>query len=523
VTRVTFLFLAVLLQLSLGSFVTALNAQNLPDNMVEVRGELIDIRKVSAKETFFPQCKKSKLSSESIARLGEGQHFAVSLLERRGPLNMRCGKNAPAVIALDYDGTLPGKWKQVGVPFEVYGITYWIYENRKAKKGEWIDVPYPEGCCHSAVVFGSEMAVADVPQFGTLICQVRQIRNKGAYNQTICMLPDGSYLAACTLGLPTGPVMYISRDKGRSWQPHGTYTSRLSKVMNYHNLFVHDGDVYLCGVGKDREGLIITKSTDGGLTWSNVRDSKTGIILNGKYHTAPVPMVVCDGRIWRACETYPDKSSFMLSAPVESELLDAANWTRTNTVGRGSKLIDGNKMSGSMIEGNAVVDTGGKVVNLIRTNSSRTSGYATILHTEGIDSLYFNSETDWVRMPGGGKKFTVRYDEKSGLYWSLTNPDSMEKANHQGLETKDGLSHSLMRNKLVLICSPDLRNWRECKVVMYDPDPFFHGFQYADWIFDGDDIAAVVRVGAPESRGLPTRQHDSNQMVFVKVENFRSY
>ncbi len=46
-------------------------------------------------------------------------------------------------------------------------------------------------------------------------------------------------------------------------------------------------------------------------------------------------------------------------------------------------------------------------------------------------------------------------------------------------------------------------------------------FQYADWVFDGDDIAAVVRVGAPESRGLPVRQHDSNMMCFVRIENFR--
>ena len=83
------------------------------------------------------------------------------------------------------------------------------------------------------------------------------------------------------------------------------------------------------------------------------------------------------------------------------------------------------------------------------------------------------------------------------------------------------MSHSLERNRLVLVCSADLINWMEVRTVLYDPDPFFHGFQYADWVFDGDDIAAVVRVGAPEERGLPVRQHDSNMMCFVRVKGFR--
>ncbi len=83
------------------------------------------------------------------------------------------------------------------------------------------------------------------------------------------------------------------------------------------------------------------------------------------------------------------------------------------------------------------------------------------------------------------------------------------------------MSHSLERNRLVLVCSADLVNWIEVETVLYDPDPFFHGFQYADWEFDGDDIVGVVRVGAPESRGLPIRQHDSNMMSFIRIRNFR--
>ena len=145
------------------------------------------------------------------------------------------------------------------------------------------------------------------------------------------------------------------------------------------------------------------------------------------------------------------------------------------------------------------------------------------MHVVGIDSLYFDPARDWVEMPGGGKKFTVRRDPVEGCYWALTNPDSGgdDPIMHDGIYRK-GMSRSLERNRLVLVRSFDLVNWVEVATVLYNPDPFFHGFQYADWVFDGDTIAAVVRVGAPESRGLPVRQHDSNMMCFIRIDNFRN-
>ena len=51
---------------------------------------------------------------------------------------------------------------------------------------------------------------------------------------------------------------------------------------------------------------------------------------------------------------------------------------------------------------------------------------------------------------------------------------------------------------------------------------FFHGFQYVDWVFDGDDIIAVSRTAFPETRGLPARQHDANFLTFHRISNFRN-
>lgn len=487
---------------------------------VLVRGDLIDVRFAFSKQDFFPQ-NDWKCSEELMDVLGSGTAFAVSLKERRGPVEMCCGRAARALVALDCGTGVPFPWQPTGESFEADGIRYHIYENHKVRTGEWMPVPYPEECSHSAVVIGRQISVDGVPDFGTVICKVPEIRKRCVFDQTITMLPDGSYLAACTgAGEEPGPVMFISRDKGATWKQHGNYRRDKNLVTTYHNLFVHNGSVYFMGAGPGREGLRICRSDDGGLTWTCAKDSHSGLILEGLTHTAPVPVLVSGGRIWRACETYPDKMPFVLSAPADADLLEASNWTRTNCVGKGSKKILGYRMSGTLIEGNMVETPGGEIVDLIRTNSGTTSRIATILHVKGLDSLYFDPSRDWVEMPGGGKKFTVRFDPQSRLYWSLTNPDSGEIHFHSGIY-KGGMSASLERNRLVLVCSADLINWIEVKTVLYDPDPFFHGFQYADWVFDGDDIAAVVRVGAPEERGLPVRQHDSNMMCFVRIEHFR--
>ena len=209
-----------------------------------------------------------------------------------------------------------------------------------------------------------------------------------------------------------------------------------------------------------------------------------------------------------------------MSAPLGSNLLRADSWTRTNTV-EATAYYKGSDRISSLIEGNVVEAPDGSVVNLIRSNSMASSNYATIMHVTGTTDLAFSAADDCVNMPGGGKKFTVRFDAQSGLYWSLTNPHTEGEFSHSGIYS-EGLQMSLRRNRLVLISSPDLRNWTEKAVVLEDPDPFFHGFQYADWVFDGDDLAVVVRAAFPEVRGLPVRQHDANKFIFVRVKNFRN-
>ena len=129
---------------------------------------------------------------------------------------------------------------------------------------------------------------------------------------------------------------------------------------------------------------------------------------------------------------------------------------------------------------------------------------------------------DFITFPGGGKKFTIRYDSLSQRYWSLTSTvcEEFRGLAHGGIYA-NGIHCGLIRNTLTLISSKDLRHWKVERTVIQSDNPFFDGFQYVDWQFDGDDLIAVIRLAMEEPRGLPNRQHDANFLVFKRIERFR--
>ena len=207
-----------------------------------------------------------------------------------------------------------------------------------------------------------------------------------------------------------------------------------------------------------------------------------------------------------------------MSCSADADLLKASNWTISNELNEKNWNYDGHTFT-SFIEGNAVVGRNGAIYNILRANATTTTEVAAKVRLIGSKWIYF-SESDFIKMPGGGKKFVIRYDSVSDMYWALTNPAEETTYYHSGMYYQ-GLDKGLMRNWLVLCCSKDLVNWETYRTIVYCEDPFFHGYQYPDWVFDGNDIIAVCRTAAPEDRGLPTRQHDANMFTFHKIKNFR--
>lgn len=309
-------------------------------------------------------------------------------------------------------------------------------------------------------------------------------------------------------------VVYGSSDRGATWHKRAEI-----KGQWWSTLFVHRGDLYLMGTSKEYGHCVIRRSQDGGKTWTVPRDNQTGLLLDdGKYHCAPVPVLVHGGKLWRAMEDAQGPGgwghhfrAFMMSAAEDADLLKASSWTSSNRLARDASWLDGK--FGGWLEGNAVLTPEGKVVDLLRVDSKPDGNKGAIIRiSDDGKTATFDPKTDFVNLPGGAVKFTIRYDPVSKKYWSLSNVI---------LDKHKGPTPASTRNTLGLICSDDLRRWEVRCLLLYHPDTLKHGWQYVDWLFDGDDLIAASRTAFDDAETGAYRQHDANYLTFHRFRNFR--
>lgn len=339
---------------------------------------------------------------------------------------------------------------------------------------------------------------------------------------SICILPDGTYIAShdhfgkgSTEHERALTAVLRSTDKGKSWE-------KISEINGqfWSNLFVHNGNLHIMGTWKHHGNLIIRKSVDGGFTWTEPSDNRTGLIREGEYHTAPMPMVLHEGRIWRAVENAKSYTTAwgirygatVFSAPVESDLLNAASWTNTNSLAYDSAYLDG-RFRG-WLEGNAVVTPEGKIVNILRvatTEPGRDLAAIVDISDDGLKAS-FDPANGFIDFVGGARKFSVRFDEKSRRYWTICNmiPEGFADMNAGSV-----------RNVLVIKSSSDLRQWTVHRILLQHPDVKKHGFQYVDWQFDGRDIIYLSRTAYDDESGGANNYHDANYLTFHRIMNYR--
>lgn len=364
-------------------------------------------------------------------------------------------------------------------------------------------------------------AGADVPvPPGIVIDHIAAATGTYIGSPSLAVLQDGTYLASHDLFGPKSnehvlatSLIFKSVDRGKAW-------ARLSEIHGafWSTLFVHNDKVYLIGTTAHHGDMVIRRSEDGGKTWTAPRGSRSGLLARGPFHCAPVPVVVHAGRIWRAFEDADGGTEWgkryramMISAPVEADLLNADNWTRSNFVTRDASWLGGK--FNAWLEGNAVVAPDGQIVDVLRVDV-RPGGQTAALVSISADgkTAAFDPAKGFVKMPGGATKFTIRRDEKTKLYWSLVNDVPANKA--------AGNAGSV-RNTVALVSSPDLREWTIRRELLHHPDAAKHGFQYIDWLFDGDDIIAAVRTAFDDSDGGAHNYHDANYLTFHRFERFR--
>jgi hypothetical protein len=77
------------------------------------------------------------------------------------------------------------------------------------------------------------------------------------------------------------------------------------------------------------------------------------------------------------------------------------------------------------------------------------------------------------------------------------------------------------RTVLSMAVSEDFYTWKTVhRILDYrTADPTHVGFQYPDWIFDGEDILLLVRTAFGRSYNF----HDANYQTFHRIKNFRIY
>ncbi len=340
----------------------------------------------------------------------------------------------------------------------------------------------------------------------------------------LCILDDGTYLAMHDFfGKESRKIgegrseIYASKDGGKTWE-------KVARFNQYFaSFFVHKGDAYIFGLDTATGLMHVRKSVDGGKTWTQPADENTGVIERPEkgfiFHCAPTPFVKSGGRIYRGLELKKYGSKWedplyavCMSADENADLLKASSWTFSNRVCIRVQMA--NFAMANLLECNAVVDAeSGEVFLMPRITSGGDDLSCLIKVSEEGKKITLDPD-DAFRMPGAGKKFTVHYDEKTRKYWALTNyiPE----------EFRGRARNGKMRNTIALVsCGKLGKAWRVESIVLQSQNNRYRGFQYIDWLFDGDDIVALSRTAAYDGESEAHNQHDANFLTFHRITNFR--
>ena len=334
---------------------------------------------------------------------------------------------------------------------------------------------------------------------------------------SLVILPNGNYVASHDLFGPKSrefeapdTLVFTSTNRGENWRKIATLHGQF-----WSGLFIHRDALYILGTDKHHGHIVIRRSSDNGETWT----ASSLLTSRDNYHTAPTPVIEHNGRVWRAFEDASGGTQWgmryiplMLSAPANSDLLDAANWTFSETIARNTNWLDG-KFS-AWLEGNAVLTPENKIANILRVEVPTFPEKAALISiSDDGKNARFDPATDFVDFPGGSKKFTIRFDPQSRAYWTLATVVPKEFQTGKPNPT---------RNTLALMRSANLRDWEIRKIILQHADAKTHGFQYPDWQFDGADLIAAVRTAFDDDEGGAHNFHDANYMTFHRLQNFRT-
>ena len=310
----------------------------------------------------------------------------------------------------------------------------------------------------------------------------------------------------------------ISTDGGNTWKKVAT----VPRLM-WCTLFIVNDVVYLVGRDTKTAKLGIVKSSDYGVTWTSPDQGQIDTTV-GSLHHAPTPAVISNGRIFIAFEDSCNaegvakwnktKRAYVMSAPLDADLLDQDSWLKSNCVGFELSWLDPNLYYSQYIgflEGNAVAGPNGEIYVILRVESDPTYGKACVLKLSAdYSTLSFDRIID---LPVGKDKFVIRYDAVTDCYIAIGNIKTVGTSATQ-------------RNVVAMYISKDLANWEYAATLLtdnsllrMDESMYYRGMQYPDFIIDGDDLCLVLR----EASENTTYYHNANYITWYKICDFRKY
>ena len=327
--------------------------------------------------------------------------------------------------------------------------------------------------------------------------------------------PKGYLLSSMDLfagGTPQNlTLIFRSDDDGRSWH----YVCELYPCF-WGKLFIHRGEVYMLSCSTEYGDLLIGRSADGGFTFG-----APTVLLRGSckcavagVHKNPQPIVEYRGRLygtleWGAwAEGY--HAAMVMSVDADADLLDPASWHFAPPVKYDPAWPGVAKgPSAGNIEGSLVIAPNGRLYNIMRYDMFRCEpnyglALAYRVNTDDPDAPLEYDRA--IHLPGNHSKFTIKRDEKTSLYFAIISRilDRTCAGN---------------RNLLSLMASRDLETWDVvCDLIdRRNDDPKMTGFQYVDWMIEGDDLLFLCRTAINQ----PHNYHDANYQTFHRVKNFR--
>ena len=323
---------------------------------------------------------------------------------------------------------------------------------------------------------------------------------------SLLRLENGDLLASMDLYASSAPqnltLVYISHDNGATWEHH----SEIFPCF-WGKMFLAGGKLYMLGCSTEYGDVLIGRSDDNGKSWT-----KPTVLLRGcahprqvGWHRAPMPVLIKDGRIMTDIQygAWSEKvfCDAVLSAPADSDLLDAENWVCTELFDAREHISPLPERIWGGIEGNVILTPDGRIIDFLRfaDRNALILGYDP---KEPEKELTLEKVIDF---PATASKFNIVFDEASGRYYAIVSYALDEPL------TK--------RNLLSLICSEDLTEWRLCRHLIdrRDDDPKLVGFQYVDFFIEGNDILFLCRTAYNGANTF----HNSNLITFHKIENFR--